>query len=124
MINLTEQDVDRIRECVDHIANKAINGLPDIPAETWRIEYFYFSENIDLNGHNYVLSLKCSPPLKEDIRKTIMVRCEIALPDNGVALTIPVIDDFLPKIIEALHEEPFKQEMISSFKALFYDVDI
>ena len=109
---------------IERLVLKAMEEIPKIPKESWKIEHYRVSENVRMGGNSYVFSLNCSPPLKEDSNKAMMVRCEVSQPSKCLALTVPIMEKTISEVLLSLQDDAVKLELKKSFEYLMEEMSI
>ena len=111
-----------INGCIERLVLKAMEEIPKMPKESWEIENYRVSENVCMGGCSYVFSLKCSPPLKKDTYKAMMVRCEVYQPSKCLALTVPIMEKPVSEVLSSLQDDTVKLEIKKSFEYLMEEM--
>ena len=111
-------EIQTIMNCIDGIVDKAKSEILKMPSETWTIENRRVGDAIYINKVHYILSLKLSPPLKEDVVKKMMVCCEVGIPSKATSLEIPLMYNSTSGIIRTIGNKEVKEEMLDLFVKL------
>lgn len=112
-----------IRKCVLKLAREAKVKIPDFPIETWNVEHHYVSEQFETNGEQFTFSFKCSPALKEEKVKKMMINCAVCSPSKGVEMEIPVMYESADTIVSTIDSEEIVNKCIKCFDELLHDIE-
>lgn len=112
----------QIRKCVLKLAGEAKVKIPDFPKETQNVENHCISEKFEINGEKFIFSFKCSPALKKDEVKKMMVSCAVRSPVKCVTMEIPVMYESVDTIVRSIDSEEIINKSIKHFEVLLHDV--
>lgn len=112
-----------IKRCVLQLTRKAKVKIPEFPKETRTMEHYYVSEQIQINGEQYIFSFKCDPPLREEEMKKMMVNCAVISPGKGMGMEMPILYESVDTIINTIDTKETVIKCIKFFEELIHDVE-
>ena len=118
----TSINILRYRKYAEELVLKAKKEIPQFPTCTLEIEYHYVSALYTIGGKQYILSLKCSPPLKDENTDKMLFSCAIIIPSLCCEVEMPIMLESVEEILNRLDTEETKNKLAQTFEELMYNI--
>jgi hypothetical protein len=113
--------IKKIRECVLRLIESTKAQIPELPKETWGIDHHYISEAFEQDGEQFIFALRCTPPLKKDEMKKMMLSCVVCFPANGIETERPIMYEYVDTLLATIDSEEIIAKITKDFEALIQD---
>lgn len=107
--------IKKIRDCVLRLIESTKAKIPELPKETWGVDHHYISEEFEQDGEQFIFALRCTPPLKKDEMKKMMLSCVVCFPANGIETERPIMYEYVDTLLATIDSEEIIAKITKDF---------